>query len=103
MGKDTNEDERKRFYKALLEIDWLPANLRSAILRELGSSLRKQNRGFKQGETLALRHMINEAKARMRKQGERKKGGIHDAAVAEIAEGTGFTVEALRKQLQRHK
>jgi hypothetical protein len=47
--------------------------------------------------------MINEAKARMRKQGERKKGGIHDAAVAEIAEGTGFTVEALRKQLQRHK
>jgi hypothetical protein len=102
IGKD--EDEQKRgLYEALLRIDWLPSRFRSAILRELGSSLQKEKRGFKQVEAVVLRFMIKEAKARMRKNGERKKGGIHDAAVAEIAERFGITVENLKKRLQRHK
>ena len=103
MDKHTNEDDRKRFYKALLKIDWLPSSIRGGIQKELGSSLRKQKHDFKHGETVALRHMIKETKARLRKQGERKRGGIYDAAVAEVAERTGVTVEALKKQLQRYK
>jgi hypothetical protein len=36
-----NEDERKLFLRALLQIDWLPRKVRRAILQELGYSLRK--------------------------------------------------------------
>jgi hypothetical protein len=104
IGKGADEAEQKRrFYEALLHIPWLPSRFRSAILKELGSSLRKQQRDFKRVETLALRFMINEAKARMQKQGRRERGGIHDAAVREIAQMVGMTPEALTKQLQRHK
>jgi len=105
IGKDSaDEDVRNRFYKALSEITWLPPSIRTSALKQLGSSLSKKQRASKRGETLALRHLINEAKARMRKQGKRKKGRrIHDDAVAEVAEQQGMSESALRKQLQRYK
>jgi len=40
----------------------------------------------------------------MRKNGERPKGGIHDAAIDEVSDQVGKrSGDALRKQLQRHK
>jgi hypothetical protein len=99
-----NKDERKLFYTALLQIDWLPDTLRSAILRELGSSLRQHKREFKRSEIVELRHLVDAAKARMRKNGERPKGGIDDAALDEVAEQQGLSSgAALKKQLQRYK
>jgi hypothetical protein len=103
IGEIATAEERKRFYEALLKIDWLPSNIRGAILQELGSSLSQEKHDRTWGETYASRHMIKETKARMRAQGERPKGGIHDAAVAEVAERIGITFENLCKRLQRFK
>jgi hypothetical protein len=102
IGKD--EDEQKRgLYEALLHIGWLPSRFRGAILRELGSSLRQQQQGYAKGYALIRRHLIKEAKARLRKQGERRRGGIHDAAVDEVAKRFGVKPGTLKKQLQRQK
>jgi hypothetical protein len=100
--RSSDDEERQLLYKTLLELKWLPSRIRSAILKELSSSLRTVQRDYAGGRAEALRCMIDEAKARMRKQRMRKKGGIHDAAVAEIAEHCGITPETLKKQLQRH-
>jgi hypothetical protein len=99
-----NERERKHFFTALLQIDWLPDTLRGAVLKELGSSLRKHRHEFKRSETMRLRALVKEVKARMRKNGERPKGGIDDAALDEVAEREGLpSGVALEKQLQRYK
>jgi len=94
-----NEDERKRFYRACLQIPWLASGVRSAILRELGTSPRQYQRTFKQTENEMLREMVNEERARLR--GKRPRGGVDDAAYAKVARAEGMTVEALRKRLQR--
>jgi hypothetical protein len=47
--------------------------------------------------------MIEEVKARMKKDGERPRGGRHEAALAEVARTQGITVGALKKRLQRNR
>ncbi len=98
-----SEDERKRFYKGLLEIPWLPPTIRRPVMAELGLSLRKQKRGYEEGRTAALRCLIKERKECLQKQGERPRGGIHEQAIADIAREQGMTVDALKKRLQRQK
>ncbi len=93
---------RRNFYRLLLEIAWLPPALRRAVMAELGLSLHKQKRDFDDGGTIAMRHMIKERKKAMRAQGLRPRGGIHEAAVAEVARRQGMTEIALKKRLQRH-
>src|SRR5262249_51511712 len=71
-----------------------------AIMAELGGSVREYKRQLKHSETQFLRMLVNEAKARMRKNGERPKGGIDDAALDEVAEQEGLpSGAALKKQL----
>jgi hypothetical protein len=103
MDDDVGEDEQKRFYKSLLKIRWLAPNVRYAVMMELGLSLREQRRQYEKGRTAALHYSVKEAKERMRKNGERPRGGIHEAAVAEIAQRQGMTAAALKKHFQRHK
>ena len=45
--------------------------------------------------TLTHRALINERKARMRRNGDRPHGGIHEAAIEEIAREQGLSVAAL--------
>ena len=103
MDANTSKGERKRFYESLLEIKWLSPKVRYAVMGELGLSLRKQKRDYQEGRTAALRHMVNEAKARMRNNGERPPEGIHNAAVLEVAGRQGMTVPGLKKLFQRYK
>ena len=100
IGQD-EADQKRRLYEALLHIDWLPSRFRGAILRELDSSLRQQQDGYAKRFALIWRHLITEAEDRMREKGERPPGGIHDAAVDEIAERFGIGFDALKKRLQR--
>ena len=59
LGKDIDEDEQKRrFYRILLHIGWLPSGVRGAVLRELGSSLRQEQSGYARGYAQILRHLI---------------------------------------------
>jgi hypothetical protein len=100
-NKDITTAERRNFYRALLEVSWLPSALRRAVMAELGLSLRKQKRDYVEGETIAMRHMVDKLKTAMHAQGLRPRGGIYEAAVAEVAHAHGMTADALKKRLQR--
>ena len=95
--------EQKRFYQALLELQWLAPSIRRLILKELGRSQRAENVEYERGRTLAMRAMINERKAVMKKKGERPRGGIHEAAIAAIANEQGLSVTALKWRLRNLK
>jgi hypothetical protein len=104
LGKDIDEDEQKRrFYRILLHIGWLPSGVRGAVLRELGSSLRQEQSGYARGYAQILRHMIKETEARIRKNGERPRGGVHNAAVREVAERFHLDPDSMERQLRRKK
>jgi hypothetical protein len=91
--------ERKDFYYWALALKWLPSKAGSAFAHELGTSLRKR----KSHELMMLQYRVDLAKKYMRKEGERPRGGIHEAAYQEIAEEEGTTAEALKKQLKRFR
>jgi hypothetical protein len=93
----------KLLYQTLLKIDWLPATLRGAILRELGSSLREYKRELMEHQTAGYDYLIQQTEVRMRKNGEPPRGGIDDAAVEEVAKRVGKSSEALKQQLKRYK
>jgi hypothetical protein len=95
--------EQKRFYQALLEVPWLAPSIRRLVLKELGRSQRAENVEYERGRTLAIRAMINERKAVMKEKGERPRGGIHDAAIAAIANEQGLSVPALKWRLRKLK
>jgi len=103
VSDDANETERKDLYDALLEIKWLAPKVRDAIMRELGRSQRAENTAVERGRTIALRWIINERKILMKKKNERPRGGIHDAAVAEVAKEHGLTVAALKGRLRKKR
>jgi hypothetical protein len=92
---------RRAFYQALLDIEWLPSKIHSAVMSELGLSLQKRKSDFEEGRTLILNVLVDECKARMRENGEQPRGGIHDSAVAEIAARHGMTAEALKQRITR--
>jgi hypothetical protein len=96
-----DQDQQRLFYNSLLELPWLAAGVRRAVMVELGLSLRKQNVKIEHARTATLKVLIAEAEAHMRANGERPRGGIHDAAVAAVARQKGMTVEALTKRLHR--
>jgi hypothetical protein len=94
---------RRSFYEALLKIEWLPPTIRRAVLKELGQSLQKQKRSIEYARTVTLNSLIKKCKARMRANGERPRGGIHDAAVEHVATSQGMSPEALKKRITRLK
>jgi hypothetical protein len=53
--------------------------------------------------TVALEFLVKECKAQMRANGERPQGGIHDAAVAQVATSQGMSPEALKQRITRRK
>ena len=54
-------------------------------------------------QTAGYRYLIQQTEARMRKNGERPRGGIDDAAVKEVAKRVGKSSSALEQQLKRYK
>jgi hypothetical protein len=95
--------EQKRFYEAVLELPWLARSIRRLVLKELGRSQRAQNVEYERGRTLMMRAMINKRKAVMKEKGERPRGGIHEAAIAAIANEAGLSVAALKWRLRKLK
>ena len=90
--------------RALLDdISWLPPKVRNAIKRELGRSPLEEDAGITMALTLTHRALINERKARMRRNGDRPHGGIHEAAIEEIAREQGLSVAALKWRLRQYK
>jgi hypothetical protein len=102
LHKESNEDEQKRFYEALLKSDWLAPKVYDAIIRELYSSIREFRRECEDREVAVLRFEIRVAKQLMRKNKQRPQGGVHEAAIAQVAQRAGLTVAALKKRLQRY-
>jgi hypothetical protein len=98
-----NETELRELYEALLKVRGLAPKVHNAIMRELGLSQRVENMRYEHGRTLAIRARINERKIRMRKNNERPRGGVHEAALAEEAEELGITVAALKGRLRKKR
>ena len=96
--RKANANEIRRFYRELLKLPWLSARMRRAIKAELSGSVREHNRQVRHDVNSTQRLMINDTETRLRKH---RKKGIHDAAVADIAERFGIEPETLKKRLQR--
>jgi hypothetical protein len=98
-----DDDGRRSFYEALLKIQWLPPAIQGAVMKVLGQSLQKHKRSIEDGRTVTLEFLVKECKAQMRANGERPQGGIHDAAVAQVATSQGMSPEALKQRITRRK
>jgi hypothetical protein len=96
-----DESVRRSFYKALLKIEWLPSKIRSEVMSELGLLLQKRKSDIEKARTLTLKVLVDECKARMRENREQPRGGIHAAAVAEIAARQNMKAEALKQRITR--
>src|SRR3954451_23969327 len=90
-------------YEALLKIQWLPSAIQGAVMKVLGQSLQNKNRPTEDPRTVPLEFLVKECKAQMRANGERPQGGIHDAAVAQVATRQGMSPEALKQRITRRK
>jgi hypothetical protein len=98
-----DNDGRRSFYEALLKIKWFPSTIRRAVMRELGQSLQKHKRSIEDARTVTLEFLVKQCKAQMRANGERPQGGIHEAAVAQVATSQGMSPEALKQRITRRK
>ena len=96
-----DDDGRRSFYEALLKIQWLPSAIRAAVMKVLDQSLQKHKRSIEDARTVTLEFLVKECKAQMRANGERPQGGIHDAAVAQVATSQGMSPEALKQRITR--
>jgi hypothetical protein len=107
LNRRTSEEDCHEFFFSLLrsEISGRPISgeLRRAILHELGSSPREEKNFLTEMYTQWLRKTINYRKWEMHENGERPRGGIHEAAVAEVAKREGMTVAALKKRIARRQ
>jgi multidrug efflux pump subunit AcrB len=63
---------------------------------------RAQSRAATADKMVAIIRDIQKIKARMRRNGERPRGGIHMAAHEEMAERLGIEVEALMQRIKRY-
>jgi hypothetical protein len=97
-----DKDEQQTFYRALLELPWLAPGIRSAIMRKFGGRLHQEEKTARSKARLAvLRVMVDEVKARMRKNGERPDLGIDHAAHEEVARAAGMKGSSLQRELDR--
>jgi hypothetical protein len=106
MAKNLSSDDVHRdLYKRLLGISYPPLapEVRKALMKVLGQSPRRQKAALAEPMAVTLQFLIDEEKARMKKDGERPRGGRHEAALEEVARTQGITVGALKKRLQRHR
>jgi hypothetical protein len=97
-----NETQLRDLYEALLKVGLAP-KVHNAIMKELGRSQRAERMRYEHSRTLAIRARINERKIRMRKNNERPRGGVHEAALVEEAEELGMTVAALKGRLRKKR
>jgi hypothetical protein len=103
LADSRSKRKQRAAYRALLQCRWLAPKVRNAIVRELGMSVRQEQRRGAQLQAKLWRAEINELERRMREKGEQPRGGRREAAIAHIAHRNGMTVEAFKKQLHRHK
>ena len=96
-----DEAEQSRLYGGLLKLDWLAPEIRRAVLKVLGRSQRVENVSYERAWTLAASHMVEEAVAQKRSSGERPRGGIRQAAVAEVASRLGMDPDTLKQRFKR--
>lgn len=102
LGKNSSRKEQKRFYESLLDLPWLAAKVRYAVMRELGLSKRDSDKEVERARCVMLYLMIEEHKERLKRNGKRPRAGIHATAVAEIAERLEISSKGLEKRLERN-
>ena len=72
-------------------------------MRELGLSKRVEKTRYEHKRTLAICERINERKNVMRKNNERPRGGVHEAAIEQVAREHGMTGAALKGRLRKKR
>jgi hypothetical protein len=88
----------------LLRMPWYSPEMCRATKVAVSGSVRQYDRQILRQETANLRLLVEEAKARLRKNGARPRGGISAAALDKVAKQLGLpSGAALKKRLQRYK
>ena len=98
MSNAKSEDERKRCCEALAKVEWLASHI-----KQLDRRLRQNKRDDEYVRTEGMHWEINDVKARLRKKRIRPRGGVHEAAIEEVASSLSMKPGTLKKRLQRHK
>ena len=97
-----SEEERKRFYEALLEIEWLARDVRNAVMWALGRSPQKAQKDYRDGRTIALQHRVDELT--FKDEQGRPVRGSKTFSMKEVAEYAGITdVDTLKRRFTRLK
>jgi hypothetical protein len=97
LPDDGSRDERKAFYESILAKPWLPPKVRRAVKEALD---RSEAAYSKLEFANALWTFVGAEKLVMKNNGERPRGGVHEAAVKEIAGEAGMTPATLKKHYQ---
>jgi hypothetical protein len=85
--------DRKLLYRALAQMEWLPARIRTAAMAEIGQSLRDHNVKQEAERTKAMRQTVDELV---------DEGWSQADAIEEVAATvTGMKASTLKKRLQR--
>jgi hypothetical protein len=97
------EDDRKRFYRSLLGVRWLPHKIKDAVLREgLGISVRSQNAYAHAGWARQTAFNISRRACDLAEtKSAGPKGGLVDRAKAAEAESQGMAVSTMEQRLRR--
>jgi len=85
IGGETTVDNQRQLYSLLSKLEWLPPALSRAVYAEMGITPREYKRRIKEAETYLWRRAIERRKQAMKAEGTRPRGGLHNAAVEEIA------------------
>jgi hypothetical protein len=92
----------KRFYEALLEIEWLARDVRNAVMWALGRSPQKAQKDYRDGRTIALQHRVDELT--FKDEQGRPVRGSKTFSMKEVAEYAGITdVDTLKRRFTRLK
>ena len=67
---------RRAFYQALLDIEWLPSKIHSAVMSELGLSLQKRKSDIEEARTLTLNVLVDECKRGCRRMGSSREAAF---------------------------
>jgi len=99
--QDKLDPETRKFCEELLQDPRLPPRVYHAVRRELGHTVNFREEKHQWARIFWC--LVQACKTYKRRNEKRPRGGFHEAAVAEVAEGVGMSAANLKQFIRRHK
>ena len=99
--EEAEKADKKKFLGVMLKFKWLPDEIRYAVAHALGRSVRMENKAVHDAIAETRRVLVEERKATLAKRGGKLRGGIHAAAIEEVAREANLSPKGLEKTFER--